>query len=127
MLLGGAQLGHRPGVLGARVVGDEGRVVAEAPRAPGPVREVPLAAALEQLLRAVLGDVSERADVGDPAVARPLELAQQEVQVLLIARLRARIARRANPRAATERYRLDPRVVGDRGEPRRGMGPLSLG
>src|SRR4051812_34945956 len=65
VLLGGAELGHRPAIVGAGVGGDERGVVAEAARAPRLGRELPLAATVEDALGAGAIDVGHRTDVGD--------------------------------------------------------------
>ena len=95
VLLGLAQLRHRAHVVGAGVVGDEGRVVAEAALAAGLLDQLPLAARLEDVLGAVALDQRQRADVGGaPLLARRGDLAQQLVEVLPVGRA---LARRSGP------------------------------
>ena len=104
VLLGVAQLGGGALVVGAGVVGDEGRVVAEAALAARLLDQAPLPARLEDVLGAVLFDQGERADVEAPAlVAGRGDLAQELLQVLLVARPLAAVAGRVDPRAPVER------------------------
>ena len=107
VLLGRAQLGHRALVVGAGVVGDEGRVVAEAAaRRARSLDQPALAARLEDVLGAVRVDQGQRADVGGAAVAAGGgDLAQQLVQVLLVAGALAAVAGRVDPGRAAERRR----------------------
>src|SRR5215216_5572822 len=93
-----------------------------APRAAGAARrlgERSLAAALDEPLVAVFVDVCERRHVGDRSVLLAGQLAQQEIQILLVGRVRAGKAGRTGAGTAVEGAGLDTRVVGDRGHPRR--------
>src|SRR4051794_9712207 len=107
------QLGHRPAVLGAGVVGDEDRVVAEAATAARLANGRPLAAAFEEVLVAGRVDVGDDADVRNRAVLLGVELLEQEVQVLLVGGVMTGVACGAPPRAPSEPHRLDPGVIGD--------------
>src|SRR5918995_5473830 len=119
VLLGRGELGHRPGVLRARVLRNEGRVIPEAAGPPRLRREGPLATSFEEALLAVLADERDRADVGDPAVVDPGHFVEQLAQVLLVARALAGEAGGAHPGAAAEAVGLDAGVIGDRGAPGR--------
>src|SRR3954469_19996654 len=113
VLLVGGQLRHRATVV--VVVGHERRVVAEAAVAARGGRQLSGAAMLEQPLLAVRAHVHESADVGDAAVATGgPNLVEQLLQVLLVGRVLARVARAAYAGAPAQHGGLDPRVVGDR-------------
>ena len=120
-----AQLRHRPLVFGAGVVGDEDRVVAEAAAAAPLAEEATGADRFEDLLGAFGVDQGEHADVAGAALAaRGVDLAQQLVEVGFVVGALPRVARRVDPRRATEVVGLDPGVVGeDRGAGRRVGGP----
>src|SRR5436190_1434179 len=76
----------------------------------------PRSAPPEGPLGPLIVDVDERADIGHPAIlARGGHLAQELVEVLLVARSFARVPRRPDAGRGAERAGLDPGVVGDRG------------
>src|SRR3954470_24354770 len=126
VLFGGVELGHRAVVVRARVNGDERGVVAEAAGAARRLGERALAAALHELLVAAFIDVGEGADVRDRAVLLARQLAEQQVEVLLVAGIRPGEPRRARAGPPLERPRGDSRVVGDRRHAGRGVGGAGL-
>src|SRR4051794_31495182 len=86
------QFRHRSLVVRPGVVRDERRVVAEATGAARLARQSPLTATLEHGLGAVLIHQRNRADVGDPAVILRPDLTQKLREILLVARVLARVA-----------------------------------
>src|SRR6185437_17040366 len=109
VLLLGAQLRHRPFVVG--VVGDEDRVVAEAAAAAALAQQAPFAVGFEDVLGAVGVDQRQHADVGGaPLATGGVDFAQQLVQVVLVARPLPRVARRVDAGRPTEVGGFDPRI-----------------
>src|ERR1700728_1161208 len=90
-----AQLGH--GTALRVLARDEDRVVAEATAAGSRSGHDTVAAALEDALLAAGLDIGERADVVQCAARR--DLGDQQREVLLVSRVFAGVARRADPRA----------------------------
>src|ERR1019366_4191988 len=106
VLLGGVELRHRAPVA---AFGHEHGVVAETAAAQTRRGHPPFAASLDEMLESSLRiDVGERADVAQPASRR--HLADQQLEVLLVARALPGEARRANPGRTVERCRRDPRI-----------------
>ncbi len=127
VLLGLAQLRHRPLVLGPGGVRDEGGVVAEAALTPWLLDQPPLAAPFEDMLGAVRFDQREGAGVvGAPAATGRGDLAQELVEVLVVACAGTAVTGRVDSGPAAERDGADPRVVGDRRLPGRGVRGLRL-
>src|SRR5204863_7576409 len=80
VLFGRIELGHRAVVLRAGVDRDERRVVAEASRTPRILGERSLAAAPDQRLASGLVDVGEGGDIGDGAILRFGQLAEEQIE-----------------------------------------------
>src|ERR1044071_2884348 len=115
VLLGLTQLRHRPLIVGAGLVGDESGVVAEAALAPGALDQRSLAARLEHPLRTVGFDQPERAVMSaPPVIASRRNLAQQLLQVLLVAGGGTSVASGMDSGTAAKAHRLDSRIVADR-------------
>src|SRR5277367_1586951 len=94
------------------VIGQERGVIAEPSTATWGGCQATAAATLEDALDAVYGiDVGDHADVLQRAAGG--RLTQQLLEVLRVAGVLARIARRAHARSPAEARRGDTRVIGD--------------